>query len=43
MKEKAVTIHLNLKECKVLYIGTIDETLKLLTEIKNLNENNIQH
>ena len=43
MKEKVITIHLNLKECKVLYIGTIDEALKLLAEIKNLNENNNQH
>jgi len=39
LKEKAVTIHLNLKECKVLYIGTVNEALKLLAEIKNLNEN----
>ena len=39
LEEEYVTVHLNLREGKLLYVGTVEEVLKLLIEIKNAKNN----
>jgi len=33
LKEENVAVHLNLRECRLFYVGTMGEVLKLLAEI----------
>ena len=39
LEEEHIVMHINLREGKLLYVGTIEEVLKLLIEIKNAKNN----
>ena len=39
LEEEHAAVHLNLREGRLLYVGTIEEVLKLLAEMEKVKKN----